>query len=188
MLTIHTRKENKGNNRFTSARLISSKSFKYGIFEMRAKLPFGRGTWPAFWLLAAKRPLNWPQDGEIDIMEHVGYDQNVVHATIHCKAYNHIDGTQIGKSTRVDDVSNKFHLYQLYWSEKSIRAYIDNKLYFQIDRPANANQDTWPFDNQFQILINTAVGGDWGGALGVDESVYPQRFVVDYVRQYAYKN
>ena len=89
-MIIEARKENRDRARFTSARLISKRSFRYGVFEMRAKLPFGRGSWPAFWLLADNRPLSWPNDGEIDIMEHVGYDMNVVHATIHCKAFNHM--------------------------------------------------------------------------------------------------
>ncbi|CAF1051056.1 unnamed protein product [Brachionus calyciflorus] len=186
MLTIHTRKEWKNNMRFTSARLLSSRKFRYGVFEMRAKLPFGRGTWPAFWLLASKRPLDWPSDGEIDIMEHVGYDPNVVHATIHCKSFNHLIGTQVGRSTRVDDVFNQFHLYQLYWSDKSIRGYVDGQQYFQYDRPANSDSNSWPFDNEFDIILNTAVGGDWGGALGIDENIYPQKFVIDYVRHYAH--
>ncbi|RNA01063.1 glycoside hydrolase [Brachionus plicatilis] len=187
MLTIHTRKEWKNNLKFTSAKLLSTKKFRYGVYEMKAKLPYGRGTWSAFWLLSARRPSNWPNNGEIDIMEHVGYEQNVVHATIHCKDFNHIIDTQIQRSTQVNDASNQFHLYQLYWSEKSIRGYVDAKIYFRYDRPANGNNDNWPFDDEFSIILNTAVGGEWGGALGIDDNIFPQKYVIDYVRHFAHK-
>jgi beta-glucanase (GH16 family) len=184
MLTIHTRKEFKFNKQYTSARLLSKRKFRYGIFEMRAKLPYGRGTWPAFWLLAANRPLNWPRDGEIDIMEHLGFEMNVVHATIHCQNFNHMIGTQIGKSTKVNDVSNQFHLYQLYWSNNKIEVYVDNKLFYTYTKPANANYDSWPFDNEFNIILNTAVGGNWGGVKGIDDSIFPQKYIIDYVKIY----
>jgi beta-glucanase (GH16 family) len=180
-LTITSRKENVNGKRFTSARLISRRKFRYGRFVMKAKLPSGRGIWPAFWLLAAKRPLNWPLDGEIDIMEHVGYEPNIIHATIHCNAYNHLKGTQVGTNTRVDDVYNKFHTYRLDWTSQSIQVFVDDKKYFQYNKPANADMNTWPFDNSFNIIINTAVGGDWGAALGLDESIFPQKYAIEYV-------
>lgn len=90
-MRIITRNEKIGGQSYTSARLVSKQKFRYGVFEMRARLPGGRGTWPAFWLLSVRKPgWSWPKDGEIDIMEHVGYDMNVIHATIHCAAYNHL--------------------------------------------------------------------------------------------------
>ena len=87
-LIIDARKEAYGGNQYTSARLLSKRTFKYGILEMRAKLPKGRGTWPAFWLLSAKQPFSWPRNGEIDVMEHVGFEPGVIHGTIHCDKYN----------------------------------------------------------------------------------------------------
>lgn len=183
-LTIQTRKENYGGNRFTSARLISSRNFKYGVYEIRAKLPYGRGTWPAFWLLAANRPLNWPGDGEIDIMEHVGYDMNTVHATIHCNAYNHMIGTQIGTSTRVNDVANQWHTYTLEWTPNRIIGFVDEQAYFRYDKPSS-NYNQWPFDNEFNMILNTAVGGNWGAVGGIDENIYPQSYVIDYVKVWA---
>ncbi|CAF1100871.1 unnamed protein product [Brachionus calyciflorus] len=182
MLTIHTRKENYGNREYTSARLMSRNKFRHGVFEMRARLPYGRGTWSAFWLLASKRPLAWPKDGEIDIMEHVGYQPNLIHATIHCGAHNHMDKTQIGKELNIDDAFNKFHLYQIYWSSQTIKGYVDGKYFFEYKRPANSNYNNWPYDNEFNIVLNTAFGGDWGGAMGIDNNILPQKYVIDYVR------
>ena len=122
---------------------------------MRAKLPLGRGVWPAFWLLASNRPLNWPDDGEIDVMEYVGYDPNVVHGTIHCKAYNHMIGTQKGKSTKFDD--KQYNLFQLDWRKDLIRVFVNNRLYFSFRKESN-DMNVWPFDNFFNIILNTAVG------------------------------
>jgi hypothetical protein len=185
-LTIQARLEDFGGRRFTSARLISRNNFQYGVYEMRAKLPRGRGTWPAFWLLGANRPLNWPDDGEIDIMEHVGYDQDIVHGTIHCKAHYHSIGTQVGNLIQTPGASDGFNLYQLEWTPTSIKAFRNGKFYFRYDKPALPTYQTWPFDNQMNMLLNFAVGGDWGGAQGIDESVYPQDYVIDYVRVYAH--
>ena len=184
-LIIETRREQFGNNRFTSSRLLSKQSFKYGVFEMRAKLPKGRGTWPAFWLLAANRPLSWPLDGEIDVMEHVGYDPNVVHGTIHCNKYNHMIGTQKGNSIRVNNVFDEYHTYTLEWSSTKIEVSLDGVKYFTYTKEDN-NYNSWPFDNNFNIILNTAVGGDWGGVQGVDETIFPVQYKIDYVRQYEY--
>jgi beta-glucanase (GH16 family) len=93
-------------------------------------------------------------------------------------------GTQIGKSTKVNDVSNQFHLYQLYWSNNKIEVYVDNKLFYTYTKPANANYDSWPFDNEFNIILNTAVGGNWGGVKGIDDSIFPQKYIIDYVKIY----
>jgi beta-glucanase (GH16 family) len=185
LLTIESKKENLNNMRYTSTRLVSKKKFKYGIIEYRAKLPKGRGTWPAFWLLASKRPLNWPGDGEIDIMEHVGYDPNIVHATIHTTKYNHMIGTQKFNKVKINNVFDEFHTYSLDWNANRLRFYIDDVEIFTYTKENNANQDSWPFDNEMNIIINTAIGGNWGGVQGVDDSVFPAVHVVDYVRHYA---
>lgn len=185
-LTIETRRPRPGY--FTSSRLLSKTSFRYGKFEMRAKLPGGRGIWPAFWLLAANRPLNWPNDGEIDIMEFVGFQNDVIHATIHTQKYNHGIGTQLGQAMDVKGVTSTFHLYQLVWTPTSIEAFVDDKRVFEYKRENNACYDSWPFDNYFNIIINTAVGGWWGGAQGIDESIFPQSYVIDYVRYWPNEN
>jgi beta-glucanase (GH16 family) len=185
-LIIEARKESVGGMLYTSSRLLSKKSFKYGIFEMSAKLPRGIGTWPAFWLLGDKRPINWPADGEIDVMEHVGYDPNIIHGSIHCQKYYHKIGTQkTAQTAGVDNAFDKYHNYTLVWTSNKIEVSFDNLKYFSYVKESNST-DSWPFDNGFNIILNLAIGGDWGGAQGVDNTVFPAKFNIDYVRQYEY--
>ncbi len=186
ILTITARKENMENREYTSARLVSKDKgdFLYGRFEIKAKLPTGRGTWAAIWMLPTDWAYgNWPASGEIDIMEHVGYDQNRVHITVHTEAYNHGIGTQVGKNKVVAGASEEFHLYRVDWTPDSIKGYIDDQLVFEFAKQAGGYK-VWPFDKRFHLLLNIAVGGNWGGAQGVDPDVYPQSMEVDYVRVY----
>ncbi len=186
-LVIEARKEDYGGNAYTSARLNSSESWTYGRYEIRAKLPTGRGTWPAIWMLYSEAPYGnrgWPDNGEIDIMEHVGYDPDVVHATVHTKAFNHRLGTQRGQSKRVPTARSEFNVYAIEWTPAEIRAYVNDDLYFTFANDESYSWPEWPFDHDFHLLLNLAVGGDWGGAQGVDDSVFPQEMVVDYVRVY----
>ena len=164
-----------------SARINTYESWKYGYFEARLKLPTGKGTWPAFWML----PYNyttWPDDGEIDIMEEVGYNPNYVSSSIHCLAYYHSIGTQKTKETYVDGAQTEFHTYALKWTEDYIRTYIDGDLFFSFANDGDGNKDTWPFYTPFYVKLNLAWGGDWGGAQGVDESCLPATYEIDYVR------
>ncbi|PEN12770.1 glycoside hydrolase [Longibacter salinarum] len=190
-LIIEAKKEDYSGNGYTSARLNSKETWTYGRYEIRAKLPSGRGTWPALWMLAENDVYGdayWPDNGEIDIMEHVGYDEGVIHATVHTEAYNHIQGTQRGKSKTVSDATSAFHVYSIEWAPDEVRAYIDGTQYFSFanERLSNpsAGYAEWPFDQPFFLLMNIAVGGTWGGAQGVDDSIFPQRMEVDYVRVY----
>jgi licheninase len=157
--------------------------------EARAKLPRGRGTWPAIWMLPVRGTYasgGWPDNGEIDIMEHVGFDPDVIHASVHTRAYNHVDRTQRTARTTVPGAQDGFHVYAVEWKADEIRAYVDDRLYFSFknERLTNAQADwrQWPFDRDFKILLNVAVGGNWGGQQGVDEGIWPQRMEVDYVR------
>jgi beta-glucanase (GH16 family) len=187
-LVIEARKENRDGQNYTSARLLTKgrADWKYGKIEFRAKLPSGRGTWPALWLLAATDPLAWPDDGEIDVMEHVGSDQGRIHQTIHCKKYNHVAGTQKTATTMVPDCSDSFHVYSTEWSADSILMKIDGTTYFRFANE-HTGKEAWPFDNKMYILINIAVGGSFGGQKGVDDTIFPQRMEVDYVRVYQLK-
>jgi beta-glucanase (GH16 family) len=184
-LIIEARKEQWDGKPYTSARLVSRGrgDWQYGKILVRAKLPKGRGTWPAIWMLGSTTPLQWPDDGEIDIMEHVGFHPGYIHGSIHCKKYNHIIGTQKTDTTFIKDCSQNFHVYGLEWTADSIRISVDGKACFRF-----ANEHTgyaaWPFDNKMYLLMNIAVGGDWGGQRGVDDSIWPQRMEVDYVRVY----
>ncbi len=190
VLTIEARKEAMGQNEYTSTRLVTrgKGDWLYGKIEVSAKLPTGKGTWPAIWMLPTDWKYgDWPASGEIDIMEHVGYDQNRIHGTVHTKSYNHSINTQKGKSIVVENVSEEFHVYTLEWLPDRILISVDGETYFDFEPSKYKQSPTyaeWPFDKRMHLLINFAVGGDWGGARGVDESVYPQQMVVDYVRVY----
>ena len=191
-LTITARKEIIENREYSSARLVTKNKgdFLYGRMEAKAKLPSGRGTWPAIWMLPTDWAYgNWPTSGEIDIMEHVGYDPNVVHATIHTDTYNHSKGTQVGESLTLADVFDTFHTYAIEWEPGVIRAYINDNHYATFAFDVNDIVDgpshlAWPFDKDFHFIFNIAVGGSWGGVQGVDTTIFPTSMVVDYVRVY----
>lgn len=185
MLIIEARKEDFEGMKYTSARLVTKGKgdWTYGRFEIRARLPKGLGTWPAIWMLGSATPLEWPDDGEIDIMEHVGFNQGQVHASVHTKKYYHSIGTQKTAFTQVPDCSEAFHVYKLEWDKETITMFIDDRAYFKF-RNEHTGKDAWPFDNPCHLLLNIAVGGNWGGQKGVDETIWPQKMEVDYVRVY----
>ena len=164
-----------------SIRINTRKSWKYGYFEARLKLPTGKGTWPAFWMMPANFTA-WPADGEIDIMEEVGYNANYVSSSIHCTSYNHQKGTQKTKETYLPTAQSEYHVYALEWTEDYIRTLVDGKELFYFANDKTGNKDTWPFNAPFYLKLNLAWGGDWGGAQGVDESVLPAVYEIDYVR------
>lgn len=183
-LIITARKENKDGKDYTSARLVTrdKKEFLYGKIEVRAKLPAGRGTWPAIWMLGTNiNKVGWPKCGEIDIMEHVGYDPGVIVGTVHSEQYNHIKGTQISGSVTLEDFSTAFHTYAVDWSKDKIDFLIDNKLYVSIPNKYDSEGE-WPFNNPHYLLLNLAIGGNWGGQKGIDNSIFPVSFEVDYIR------
>jgi beta-glucanase (GH16 family) len=188
-LIIEARKEKSGQQLYSSARLVTKGKgdFLYGKFEIRARLPQGRGTWPAIWMLGSSQTYGnkgWPDNGEIDIMEHVGFDQNRIHGNIHTKAFNHVLKTNKGADTLLTDASTAFHTYVCEWTPGYISVGIDGKEYFRFVKEASYNWAEWPFDKSFHIILNMAVGGNWGGQKGVDDSIFPQKMEVDYVRVY----
>lgn len=170
-----------GGQNYTSARLVTrgKASWTYGFYEIRAKLPCGRGTWPAIWMLGTGGA--WPGDGEIDIMEQVGSAPSTVLGTIHTELYNGAKGTQRGGSTQVPDACTAFHTYQLNWTKDRIVIGVDNKNYFQFANPGNG-YGGWPFDKPQYLLLNLAIGGTLGGS--VDDVIFPVQMEVDYVRVY----
>ena len=183
-LFITALKQTKGKNEYTSARLNTQNKaeFKYGRIEIRAKLPAGRGTWPAIWMLGKNRAeAGWPTCGEIDIMEHVGYDKDTIHGTIHTQAYNHMKGTQKGKTIFIENPYTAFHTFSIEWSPEKIDFLMDGVVYNHIVNE-HLSVNEWPFDQPFYLILNLAVGGDWGGRKGIDESIFPATMVVDYVR------
>ena len=184
-LIIEARKEKWENREYTSARLVTKGKgdWQYGKILVRAKLPNGLGTWPAIWMLGSTTPLKWPDDGEIDIMEHVGYDPGQIHASIHCKKYYHVIGTQKTAITTVKNFADSFHVYAVEWTRDSVIIGVDDKPYFHFANE-HSGYDGWPFDNRMHLLLNIAVGGNWGGAKGVDSMIWPKRMDIDYVRVY----
>lgn len=166
-----------------SARINTLESWTYGYFEARLKMPTGKGTWPAFWMMP-KNFTAWPLDGEIDIMEYVGYQPNVVHSTVHTEAYNHMIGTQKGASKTIQNAETEFHIYAVEWTAESIKGFVDGVEYFRFNNDGLNNKHTWPFNAPFYLKLNLAWGGDWGGAQGVDESKLPAIYEIDYVRVY----
>ncbi|MHA8061972.1 glycoside hydrolase family 16 protein [Aquirufa beregesia] len=191
ILTIEAKKESYEGKNYTSARLVTKgkKDFLYGRIEVRAKLPAGRGNWPAIWTLASQSDYGqtyWPDNGEIDIMEHVGYDPGVVHATVHTKSFNHVLNTQKAGIIQVPDFDQAFHVYRIDWTPEYIKAFIDGREYFTFQNSGKGWQE-WPFDKKQHLLLNIAVGGNWGGQKGVDESLFPAKLWIDYVRVYGLK-
>lgn len=184
-LTITARKQNYGGNAYTSAKIITKgkAAWRYGKIAVRAKLPKGRGTWPAIWMLSDHTPLSWPDNGEIDIMEHVGFDPGVIHGTVHTKSYNHVLGTQKGDTISVSDCMEQYHVYAISWSPEKIDFWVDNHKYFTF-RNEHKTQAEWPFNSKFYLILNIAVGGDWGGAKGVAPDIFPAKMEIDYVRVY----
>ncbi len=168
----------KDGNDIKSARIYAKRNqgWKYGYIEASIKLPEGKGTWPAFWMM----PVNftsWPGDGEIDIMESVGYDPNVVVSTIHCNKYNN-GGTAIESArTSVATAYSEFHKYALEWTADKMMFYVDGKQLLTYNNDGTG-KDAWPFDSPFYVILNLA----WGGLQGVDESCLPATMEVDYVR------
>ncbi|KJF42815.1 hypothetical protein LH29_15415 [Draconibacterium sediminis] len=188
ILTITAKKLNEAKvaGSYTSSRMITSgkKEFTYGRMEIRAKLPSGTGIWPAIWMLGANiGTAGWPACGEIDIMEYVGYQPNKVHATVHTSAG--YGGNGDGSSKTFETAEEEFHVYGLFWTEKELVFYTDSpENITHRYAPSSKNNDNWPFNKPHFFILNVAVGGNWGGAQGIDNAIFPQSMEVDYVRVY----
>lgn len=170
-----------GGQSYTSARIISTRAWRYGFYEVKAKLPCARGMWPAIWMLP-KGMQKWPDDGEIDIMEQVGSEPNIIYTTLHSGAFNHVKGTQRGAHRDLPTSCDAFHRYQLDWRPDSIVIGVDDQAILRVDRKPGDGKPQWPFDRPFQMILNLAIGGSWAGAKGIDDTAMPQRMNVDYVR------
>ncbi|MCL3782628.1 glycoside hydrolase family 16 protein [Prolixibacteraceae bacterium JC049] len=189
VLHIVALKEDFGGKKYTSARLNSIATWEGGKFEIRAKLPAGVGTWPAIWMMPGNwsfKDGNWPDIGEIDIMEHVGHDPGVIHSSAHSKDYQWQKGSQKTGTIKVAEASSQFHTYQLEWTADYLKAFVDDKLFFEYQNE-NLGVDKWPYNKPFYLILNVAVGGAWGRVKGIDDKSFPQVMEVDYVRVYQKK-
>ncbi len=156
----------------------------YGKVEVRAKVASGRGIWPAIWMLPTDWEYGgWPRSGEIDIMEHVGYEPDSIYTTVHTETFNHIKNTQIGSATYLPDCETDFKVYGIEWDEEKIDFFIDDQKVFTFTN-SGKGVDEWPFDQKFHLILNVAVGGNWGGVKGVDNEMFPASMQIDYVRVY----
>ena len=172
---------------YTSGRINTDDKFSttYGRFDIKAKLPAGKGSWPAIWMLGESiSSSSFRSCGEIDIMEHVGYDQGLVHGSIHTQDYNHMYGTQKSGSKYIENVTDEFHVYSLEWSPFYLRYLIDDEPFFFVYNDSNGDNGKWPFNDPHYLILNLAVGGDWGGVQGVSASAFPMKMFIDYVRVY----
>ena len=190
LLKIIAKNEEYLSRDYTSSRITTENIFEftYGVVEIRSKQPAGLGTWAAHWMMPAYPTYGgWPNSGEIDIMEFVGYDPTKIHSTIHTQLFNHKINTQKGRTKTVETATTDFHVYKVEWLPDKMIFSIDGETYFThqpgkyLDCP-ESNQ--WPFDRDFFIILNIAIGGDWGGANGVNPDDFPTTMEVDYVRVY----
>ncbi|WP_430972360.1 glycoside hydrolase family 16 protein [Sunxiuqinia rutila] len=188
---LHIKALKTGENKkggYTSTRLNSKgkQEFKYGRIEFRAKMPasHGKGTWPALWMLGSNiDEVSWPKCGEIDIMEYVGYQADTTHSNVHTQ-YQH-GVTEFHEITPLATAEEEFHNYGLIWTKDSIKFYLDSPDNItNVYAPEVKTEENWPFDQPFYLIMNFAVGGVWGGKHGVDDTIFPQSMIVDYVRVY----
>jgi len=203
-LVIEAQKEDFGNAKYTSGRIHTrgKGDFLYGRFEVRAKLPRGKGRWPAAWMLPSD-PFRyattcvegdtwqgsetcdaWPNSGDMDFLEHVGYEMGHVHGTVHNRAYYWINWEQRKGRILLDEPAREWHTYAMECSPERVDIFVDHTLYFTYVNE-NDGWESWPFDHAFHLILNIAVGGVWGRAGGgIDDDIFLQRMLVDYVRGY----
>lgn len=189
ILQIKAKRESGYSLPYTSARMVTrgTSSFKYGRVQFRAKISqcTATGTWPALWMLPDNNAYGgWPKSGEIDVMEFVGYETGQFHGTVHTEAYNHMIGTE--KSGSVYEAEADWHVFEINWEPTGIQFAIDGRIYSEF--PQGVGSDKWPFDQDFHIIMNVAVGGFWGGSQGIDEAAFSgdgQIMEVDWVRVYS---
>lgn len=183
-LIITARRDPSNTKAFTSAKIFTrdKKVFKFGRIDLRAKLPAGQGIWPAFWMLPQNKRAGWPTSGELDILEMVGHEPGKVHGTLHFgpgPGSMQLTGSYVLPS---GNFSDSFHIFSLDWRKDEIKWLVDGKEFASHSRPAFGNAE-YPFNEDFYLILNLAVGGNWPG--NPDHTTrFPQSFIVDYVRVY----
>ena len=170
---------------YTSARLITENKriFTYGYVEIRAKLPAGKGTWPALWMLGNNHDeVGWPACGELDIMEHVGNEPGIVLSSIHNPSG--YGATPYTHKVKIDNPYDKFHIYSMEWTQDDITFFVDGRLVYHY-RPEEKTGENWPFDKPAYFIFNIAIGGNLGGM--VDNTIFPTSMTIDWIRFYQKK-
>ena len=173
----------KDGDRYTSTRITTKgkKEFRYGRIEARAKLPVGWGIWPAFWMLGSNiDKAGWPKCGEIDILEYIGREPHTVYTTLHTQ--DHHGDAASSKKTKLDQIEEGFHIYAVDWTKDKMEFFVDGQSVYTFS-PDPKTENSWPFDQPFYIIINMAIGGNFGGPT-VDDTIFPQQYLIDYVKVY----
>ena len=173
-------KEDYQNRHYTSARIVSNQLFKYGKISFSCKLPTLKGTWPAIWLLSEDiiKRHNWPECGEIDIMEFIGRMPGKIHSSLHCKTYNHTLGNHRTKVIDIND--SEFHDFVYYWTKEGFSIDIDGIHYDLFKKGDNEDYGSWPFDQNYFLIINMAIGGYFPGP--VDPAFQKEEFIIKYLK------
>lgn len=173
----------KDSTKYYSGRITTKDKveFTYGTVEVKAKLPLGHGLWPAIWMLGSDiEEVGWPACGEIDIMEYVGKTPHQIHTTLHTPSSF---GQSINTNVEtLENIEEGFHVYKTNWSKDVIQFYIDNQLVYTFS-PKEKNEKNYPFNKPFFVILNMAIGGSFGGP-DVDDSIFPQQFIIDYIKIY----
>lgn len=176
-------KATKQGNKYYSGRITTKDKieFQYGTVEVKAKLPTGTGVWPAIWMLGHDiDDIFWPLCGEIDIMEYVGKTPGKIHTTLHTKdSYGQSINTKV---TTIENIEDGFHIYKMNWDKNKIQFSVDDTIVYTFS-PANKNKINWPFDKPFYLILNLAIGGEFGG-FEVYDNIFPQEFIIDYIKAY----
>ncbi|WP_224485129.1 glycoside hydrolase family 16 protein [Robertkochia aurantiaca] len=179
-LVITARKEG---DAYHSARINTKDKFefRYGTVEIRANIPEGKGLWPAFWMLGSNiDEVGWPVCGEIDILEYVGREPGMVFTSMHtASSHGNTINTQ---KTYIDNIEKGFHLFRADWTPESITFSVDGEKVYTY-APKEKNEETWPYDQPFYLLLNMAIGGNFGGP-EVNDAIFPARYVIDYIKVY----
>ena len=190
VLIIEARKEKYDGADYTSASIISKGigDWKYGKFEIRAKVPGGKGTWPAIWMMPTYSEYGgWPSSGELDIMEYIGVEPQNIYFTSHFKGINMPAGQHgssgSGPQKVVRDPFNNFITFTVVWTPEKIEWWANDRKYHEYKKPAD-DYRVWPFDKEFYMILNLAYGGNWAGSAGVDDTKLPHKFMIDYIRVY----
>ncbi len=187
ILTIEAHKQTMGSKGYTSARLVGKNKadFKYAKIDVRAKVTGGLGAWSAIWMLPTHNTYgNWPKSGEIDIMEHVGFERDSIFGTPHTEAFNGMIFTQKSGGIEILDSEDEYYTYTIDWKEDRIDWYV-NEHHYHTFHKAKDHFAYWPFDQKFHLILNLAIGGNWGGKHGVDASIWPRTMEIDYIRVYS---
>jgi beta-glucanase (GH16 family) len=185
ILNIIAKKENLGGKEFVSGRIKTKNKFsqKYGRIEARIKTPFGPGIWPAFWMMGSNiDTVNWPNCGEIDILELKGHQPSTIYGTLHGPGYSGGNAKSGSYSLKNDKFDNDYHIFAVEWFEDRVDFFVDDYMYNRISK-SDLGTNKWVFDQPFYIIMNLAVGGNYVGFPNVNTS-FPQTMQIDYVRVY----